>query len=315
MQARFWTAEDAAPWDAFCAQSTSATFLHSRRFLSYHGDRFVDRSVIVEDAGRWLGVMPAALATDDETRVVSHPGITYGGLVHRGALRGSLMLDALDAVRGLLAGSGARRLVYKAVPTIYHRSPAQDDLYALFRAGARRIRCDLSTCIDLRARLEPSERRRRAARKAARAGLAIVSGRDVATDLWTVLDDNLRRRHGVRPVHTLAEIELLAGRFPDEIAFVAARLGEETVAGVVLFRDRSTVHAQYIAASERGHALNALDLVFEHCIADAAAAGARHFDFGISTESQGTVLNDGLYRFKSEFGGAGIVYEFYELDL
>jgi hypothetical protein len=36
---------------------------------------------------------------------------------------------------------------------------------------------------------------------------------------------------------------------------------------------------------------------------------------GISTEQQGTVLNDGLYRFKSEFGGGGVVHEFFEIDL
>ena len=43
--------------------------------------------------------------------------------------------------------------------------------------------------------------------------------------------------------------------------------------------------------------------------------GLQDFDFGISTEAEGMILNEGLYRFKSEFGGGGVVHEFYEMRL
>jgi hypothetical protein len=251
----------------------------------------------------------------DMTLVASHPGITYGGVLHQGALRGDAMIEGLAATTRLLADGGARRLLYKAVPHCYHRAPAEDDLYALFRAGARRVRCDLSVAIDLQHRLGVSERRRRAARKATGAGVEVRRGLALAPALWQVLEENLQRKHGVRPVHTLAEIEHLGSLFPSEIEFVGACRGEAVVAGVVLFRAGPAVHAQYIGSSEAGHAVSAIDLVFENSIAQASAAGARWFDFGISTEDQGRSLNDGLYRFKSEFGGAGIVHEFYELEL
>jgi lipid II:glycine glycyltransferase (peptidoglycan interpeptide bridge formation enzyme) len=61
--------------------------------------------------------------------------------------------------------------------------------------------------------------------------------------------------------------------------------------------------------------MSALDAVIEHCIEQAMRDAKRWFDFGISTESQGLVLNEGLYRFKSEFGGGGTVHEFFEIDL
>ena len=86
------------------------------------------------------------------------------------------------------------------------------------------------------------------------------------------------------------------------------------VAGVVLFTSPRVVHAQYIAAEEAGRATGALDAVFEHCLTAAAAAGARYFDFGISTVSEGRELNAGLYRFKTEFGGGGVVHQFFEVD-
>jgi len=314
---------DAERWDTFCEGAFAATLLHTRRFLSYHGDRFADRSLVIEEDGRWLGVLPAALHPADAGLVVSHPGITYGGVLHTGALRGERMLEALAAVRAHYAGGGARQLLYKAVPVFYHRAPAADDLYALFRLGAVRTRCDLSATIDLAHRLPVSERRRRSLKKAHKAGLTVRSNPADLPGLWAVLTENLASKHGVAPVHSIAEMQLLMERFPRNIELVCAvhgaeagaEAGVEILAGVVQFLTEGVAHAQYIAASAAGYQVNALDAVFEHCIAAATTAGRRWFDFGISTEEGGMQLNASLYQFKTEFGGGGTVHEFYQLDL
>lgn len=312
----FIEAADAGRWDAWCEAAADATFLHTRRFLSYHGDRFVERSLVIEeDGGDWLGVLPAAVHPADPGIVVSHPGSTYGGLVHGGSLRGERALQALRLAAAHYAALGHARLQYKAVPHIYQRAPLQDDLYALFRLGAQRYRCDLSSCIALAHPLPVSERRRRGVKKAARAGVRFACGPQYAAALWPVLQDNLARRHDARPVHRLDEIEELMRRFPAHVVLRVALLGDDVVAGLVLFVCGDVVHAQYIAASEAGHACAALDGLFDHAIAEARATGARCFDFGISNEQQGRVLNEGLHRFKSEFGAGGVVHEFYELDL
>jgi Acetyltransferase (GNAT) domain len=315
MQARFYIDTDADQWDTFCAGSYASTFLHSRRFLSYHGDRFVDRSVVVTDDGAWLGVMPVAQHPAQRALAVSHPGITYGGMVHQGRLRGGAMLEALSAACALLRQVGFATLQYKALPHIYHQAPAQDDLYALSRLGARRYRCDLSCCVDLGHRLSVSSRRARGLRKAVKSGMTFETGQRSVHELWGILEENLARKHGARPTHTVEEIALLASRFPREIAFQVARFEGAVVAGVALFRCGPTVHAQYIASSALGAELSALDFVFEQSIDQARAGGARFFDFGVSTEKQGSELNEGLYRFKSEFGGSGIVHDFFELDM
>lgn len=312
---RPFRSSDADTWDDFCKDSLQATFLHTRRFLSYHGDRFEDRSLIIEDESEWVGLFPAALSPGAATSVTSHPGITYGGILHQGNLRGERMIPAFDAIRQHYAAQGCVKLLYKAVPTLYHQVPAQDDLYALFRLRAERTRCDLSCTIDLHRRLPVSERRRRSLKKAIKAGVEIVEGVQHLAALWEVLMDNLGRKHGAKPVHTLAEITLLAERFPTSIHCVCGYLNNLIVAGVVLFVTPTTHHAQYIASSQKGYEVSSLDLIFEYCIDAAIKAQRRWFDFGISNENHGKVLNDGLYRFKSEFGGGGVVHEFYELNL
>lgn len=318
MQARFFDAgeaDDAGRWDAFCRGAHGATFLHSRAFLSYHGSRFLDRSIVIERDGQWLGVIPAAEHPADPSIVVSHPGASYGGIVHQGRLRGGQMLDALEAALARWVSAGYARLQYKAVPHIYHAGPAQEDLYALFRAGALRYRADLSSCIDLQYRLPVSERRRRACRKAQGTGVQVVQGRAHLAALWPVLADNLMRKHGVAPVHTLDEITLLMDRFPEHIQVMAAQVDGAVEAGIVLFLGQTVAHAQYIAASARAYSVNALDLLFEEAVMQASRSGKRYFDFGISTEDAGRTLNAGLAQFKNEFGAGGVVHEFYELNL
>lgn len=309
-----YSPDDSAVWDSFCHQAVNATLLHSRRFLSYHGDRFEDLSVLLYDGDRLCAILPAARAPDDARQVVSHPGATYGGFVHSGHLAGERAIDAFRAVGAHYRSLGCERLLYKPLPHIYARSPAEDDLYALFRVGASRSRCDLSSSIDLSCRRPVSSRRKRSLKKARR---VVTVSADIAhlDAYWDVLEENLARKYETRPVHSRAEIRELVGRFPAEIKLRTAHLYDTVVAGTLLFVSQQVWHAQYIASSEGGYAVSALDAVFDTSIEDASAADARYFDFGSSNEGLGRVLNTGLYQFKTEFGGGGVAYEFYMVKL
>jgi hypothetical protein len=310
-----FTPDDAERWDELVERAPMATFLHTRRFLSYHGDRMRDASLVFTDErGALRAVLPAALDAADPTRVVSHPGATFGGLVHDGRLDAEGIRDALDSACAAYAGRGLSAFGYKPVPHIYHRSPSADDLWALADLGAARTGCALSVAIDLDGRLEPRERRVRSRRKALAAGLEVATDAALA-DFWPVLESTLERRYSTRPVHGLDEIELLQGRFPDAIRLVAGQLDGELVTGVVLFLTERVAHVQYMASSESGMRIGALDAVLEGCIDLAADRRARYFDFGTSMEDRGAKLQSGLHRFKWEFGGGGVVHEHYELPL
>jgi hypothetical protein len=311
-----FTPDRADEWDALVAAAPMGTFLHTRRFLSYHGDRFADASLLLADErGTVQAVLPAAIDPADPRRVVSHPGATYGGLVHDGELNGERAVDALRAVCDHYAERGHAVLRYKPVPHIYHRSPSQDDIWALGELGAVRAGCDLSCAIDLAARRPPSARRVRSLAKARREDVQVSEDAGALPALWAVLEATLERRHGARPVHSIEEIVRLNERFPDAIRPVVALLDGEVVAGAVLFGMATVVHTQYLAATEAGAATSALDAVIDRSIAYAREAGARYFDFGISPGPGRRGLSPGLYRWKAEFGGGGVLYEQYEQPL
>ena len=82
----------------------------------------------------------------------------------------------------------------------------------------------------------------------------------------------------------------------------------------MLYVTDRVVHAQYIAASPRGRDIHALDLLFQVVIRQALEQHP-YFDFGISTEHQGTFLNEGLIYQKEGFGARGICYDWYKWQL
>jgi hypothetical protein len=299
----------AGAWNDLNRRAVSGHFLFDRGFMDYHADRFTDGSLMAFEDGGPIALLPANLKDGEAS---SHQGLTFGGLIHAG-LGVSRTLEVMDAFAAALAQAGATALTYKALPWIYPRSPAQDDLYWLFRRDATLIRRDVSAAIDQRARGRVSSRRARGAKKAVAVGLEFSRSQDWA-GFWGLLEGVLAERHGAAPVHSLAEIELLAGRFPEEIALFTAADSNGPQAGVVMFRSAQVAHAQYIAAGPRGRETGALDGLFEHLIG-AHAPTHRYFDFGVSNTDDGRVLNEGLMRQKEEFGAGAVVHDVWRMSL
>jgi hypothetical protein len=303
-------------WDTLVESSCNGTFLHTRRFLSYHGCRFVDRSMLLHDGrGHLVGVLPIAEDPHDPTTVVSHPGITYGGIVHDGSLRGERFIEVLDLVARQLSDLGYRRFRYKTIPWIYHRSLACDDTYAFFRVQGQRSRCELTATLDVRQPGKPSHGRRTGLQLASRTGVAVYFGWEYITEFWHVLEANLADRYGAVPTHSLAEINHIHDLFPEETGLLVARVGTDIVAGALLFIATTVLHTQYLASTEEGRAASALDPVVNQAVDIARDRGCRFFDFGTSNTDQGWRLNQSLYDFKLSFGAGGAVHEEYELSL
>lgn len=301
--------EQAGAWDELVAGSRNGCFMHRRGYLDYHADRFSDWSLMVHNEQEQLvACLPANRSGDT---LVSHGGITYAGLIMSPRLGQSGCLAAFEAMLDFLRAHGLRQLSYKATPHVFHRLPAADDLYALFRCGARLVRRDASTVISLADPAEMTKGRKSSIGKARRLGVCVEPSTDIA-GFHSLLRDALAR-HGATPVHSEAELALLMSRFPGNIRIYTAFHEGRPVATTLLFLDNHFVHTQYMASSEAGRAVCALDLLIGEMILQ--HGDRRHFSFGISTEEAGQVLNSGLIAQKEGFGGHTVVHDFYLLDL
>jgi hypothetical protein len=290
--------------------------MFERGYLEYHAQHYDDASMLLLHGDEVHAVLPAHRSAGEWA---SHGGLTFGGLVLHPRCGAYSVLQMFDALLPALQARGATRLLYKPVPHIYHRQASEDDLYALFRLGARGVRIDLSTSIDLGARSPLAKGRRHALAKARRAGVVVRECADYA-GFWPLLERVLGERHGITPTHSLQEIQLLAQRF-EQIRFYGAYAGAgvhagagDLLAGSVVYHFDQVLHTQYLAASEQGRACGALDAVIAHLL-EYAAPRHRWLNFGASSHDQGRALNTGLLAQKEMFGGRSTILQWLALDL
>lgn len=304
-----YTSQHRQIWDEMIAHSRNGVFLFFRDYMEYHSDRFQDASLLFFDEHSLLAVLPANRNGD---QVVSHGGLTFGGVISRHSLGASAMLELFDTLREWLRAQGVRSLLYKPVPHIYHRMPAEEDLYALFRSGARLVRRDLSSTLDMVSR-PPMQHGRQSQLKRGKRTFVVRESRDFGA-FMDLVSSGLTAKYNVAPTHTKEEIELLAARFPQNIRLHGAYRGEHLCAGVLVYENTNVAHVQYIAGEDDAKREGALECIFDDLL-ERRYATIRYFDWGISTEQAGRWLNLGLVQNKESYGARGVVYDLYELDL
>ncbi len=307
---RRFQAQDTQAWNSFVDGSSNGTFLHNRQFMDYHSDRFDDHSMIVEADDRIVALLPANHA---QGTLQSHGGLTYAGLLTGASMSAELMIDIVAALVDTLRAGGFEQLHYKAIPHIYHRHPAEQDIYALVQHGARMVRCDLSSAIAIGRSPKFSKSKRQGVSRARKAGLQVEESTDFGA-FWSILSERLSEAHGAVPTHSLDEIRRLQGHFPQNIRLYVALSDGGLQGGVVIFDSGPVVHVQYMAATENGRRDAALDLIVSHLL-ETIYSDRLWFNFGISTTDGGKVLNTGLARQKEMFGARSVLFYQYELDI
>ncbi|MDE6638716.1 MAG: GNAT family N-acetyltransferase [Muribaculaceae bacterium] len=297
-------------WDAFIEVSKNGTFLFKRDYMDYHSDRFKDNSLMFLLKNSIVALLPA---TSSDRIFSSHAGLTYGGLVMSRNITAVEVIEIFRLLMSYLSDNGFLKFIYKPIPHIYHEIPAEEDLYALFRMNAALVARGLSSTILQSDRLKFRNIRKYGIKKALKNGVVVEKSSDFSS-FWKILETNLTERHGLLPVHTLEEITLLSSRFPYEINLYEAKIGNDVLAGVVVYNTKLVAHSQYIAASPKGRELGALDIIFDYLIGNVYSE-SRFFDFGISTEKDGRFLNESLIYQKEGFGGRAICYDKYEIEV
>lgn len=296
-------------WDEFVEHSKNGTFLLKRDYMDYHSDRFEDFSLIIKSKGKIYALLPACKS---ENTLSSHAGLTYGGLIMNERCCAQEILDLMETLRTHFRKEGFREWIYKPVPHIYHKMPAEEDLYALFRINATLKVRNISATLLLSRKPELRKLRKRKISQAEKSGITTGQDEDFPT-FWNILEKNLHERYATRPVHTLKEMESLVSSFPQNIKLYTSKMGKEVLAGIVCYICDDTVHCQYIASSPLGKESGALDLLFDRLI-DEEFRNKKYFDFGTSNEDNGRYLNDKLIFYKEGFGARAICYDTYRIS-
>ena len=232
-EVRQYTKEQVLEWDNFVQRSKQGTFLFNRSYMDYHADRFLDCSLMVYRKGRLYALLPANKV---DTTLYSHQGLTYGGLLTNTKACAEDICEVFLAINEYLNKQGFKHVVYKSIPWIYHKYPAEEDLYALLNVCKARLTIrDISTTIPLPQHLKFTESRKSGIRKAIHSELTIAESEDMEA-FWRILNDNLSNKYNTHPVHSLAELTLLKSRCPKSIRlFMAFNKAGNPLGGTLIF--------------------------------------------------------------------------------
>ena len=299
-------------WELVARDSLNGNFLHSRNFMDYHGDRFLDASLLVYDKERPVAIFPANRMNE---RVYSHQGLSYGGLILSDSFPMEKLLEIFNTILNHYISIQIKSLHIKEIPSFYVRGHHEWFAYCMYALGAELEKLELSFTIPLSAASPRySKGRKWGINKAKKHGLEIQEVSDFRPFWETVLGPNLWKRHHARPVHSLEEIQWLAQRNAPHIRQFDVWYKGETVAGTTVFESETTAHTQYISATPQGKSLCALDLLIDRLVTHTFAHKA-YFDFGTVNIRQDNSLNAGLMAWKESFGALPFVHRFYRIDL
>ena len=216
-----YSPEMKSEWDAFVSTSKNGLFLFFRDYMDYHHDRFEDHSIVVYRQNKLYALLPANISHDV---LYTHQGLTFGGLIVDEHFTAAESITVFKLINAYLRNEGIRKVVYKAIPWLYHQQPAEEDLYAIYRTtNAKLVARDISTAIRLDMPLACNEMRNRGIKKALHHGI-MVGESNRWPDFWEVLTTNLQTKYHVSPVHSLSEIRMLKARFPNNIRLFTAQL-------------------------------------------------------------------------------------------
>lgn len=299
-------------WDEFVALSKQGTFLLFRHYMDYHRDRFVDHSLMVFRDGTLCALLPA---NETEGVLWSHGGLTYGGLLTTTKTTAVEVCEIFRHINIYLGAHGIHKVIYKAIPWIYHRIPAEEDLYAIVNVCHARLTVrNIASVVMQETPVKWNRDRRYGANKANTDGVTVERSENDLEAFWEVLTQNLQTVYNALPVHDIEEMQRLRALFPDNIILYVAKLDGQVLGGTLLYVTPQVVHAQYISATAEGKRRHAIDAIFRKVLTEDFAT-VKYFDFGTSNEEQGRVLNESLIYQKEGFGGRGICYDRYEWDV
>lgn len=299
-------------WDRFVSEdAVNGTFLQSRNFLNYHPkERFVDCSCLMFKGDKLIAVVPGCVVNDSENKIFSsHSGSTFGGLViHKKHYYASYVIDMIKMLESYLQNNGFTKCVLKITPDLFCKEKSDLLEYALTYCGYDSY-SELSTYIDFDDynkdfRKNFSHGQKENLKYALKKGMRIkiMSSDDAICEFHDVLVKNLLK-FDTKPVHSKEELmDFKNNRLKDIVDFYGVYYEEKMIAGTMLFKFGQTLHTQYLAADAEYYEYRPMTFLYYNLIELAQNSGYKKLSWGISTEKQGTVLNESLVAFKESFG-------------
>lgn len=311
-----YTPDLATLWEDFLAtQALNGTMLHSRKFFDHNpANALDDTSLVYLKKNKIQALLPAVTYVRDGQKIFnSHLRSTYGGFVVGSAFG---MLEAMTAVDLLLdygRANNINQIIIRNPFAIFAKENVAETDWAMHRAGFTIFSREVEVCIPLLDKQTNAARyadnTSRNIKKAIASGIIVAETDDYPT-VWAILEKNLMEKHGLKPVHSLADIQRLHNLMPNSIKLFGAFVDGVMIAATVTFvKNPLALHGQYFAIDSQYQQLRPMNLVIDFVVNWGIENGYRFYNLGTPNEDRGLAVNEGLLSFKESFGARGVMRE------
>ena len=292
-------------WDEFIKNSKNGNIFHTRKFLSYHKDKFIDHSILIYKKNKLIALLPAI---EFDGKIISHRGSTYGGVIVK---KDNKLNDTLNLWEEII-NYYDKTIEFRKCEYIFDKFPSQEVEFAAKYLGFKCVNEELSTCLELN-NIKLTKGRKWALTKCK--DLKIVFDDLDYESYHKILSKNLEKFDSI-PTHNLEEMKLLKNLLPDEYKLVSIYLDNKMIAGIwLVLATTKTAHTFYIAQDYQFTEFQPLSCVVKEIIKYLQNKNYKYLNFGISTENGGKIINKGLFEFKESFGGFGVSRFYYRREI
>jgi len=298
-------------WEAFIESSANGTFMHQRSFMEYHGDRFEDASVMVWEGESLVSVLPAHAEGD---AVFSHNGLSFGGWIFKKGLTYDDYKSICKETITYFKESDFEKIAIRPIPHFYWEDLKAVILWNHVCLNFEPVESKDTYVIQLPTVPRSQVSKRWKIRKSHSKKFIVLESCNFK-DFWDFLLIPLyRTKIGIEPVHNIDEILKLKSIYPDNIRLFVVSEGQDFLAGVVVFETGKVAKLQYIASSDKGKNLKALDYIMEHFIKE-VYSHVKFLDLGTVHHPLTEEPLEGLILWKESWGGKAMPISKYDLKL
>ncbi len=296
-------------WDDFVRKTANGTFLHQRSYMDYHAERFTDYSLMIYKKNKLIGALPAHIIDNE---IFSHNGLTYGEILYHNKLHLADKIEITEQLLEYLQDKKINHWHIKSIPNIFHRYPDDANLYLYHHLASKMLWMKPFFVIFTPTFTGINRNRKRSIAETKSLALQISQDQKYLAGFWQIIQQNLASRHQASPVHSLAEMQLLMKRFPQEINFFACLSNDKVLAGAIVYKFANSVHYQYIHANNEPDKRNAVDYLTNYLI-EHYKKDYTYISFGSAEKNK--FIDQGLSYWKESFGAKIINQYAYKIDI
>tara|TARA_R110002073_G_scaffold5589_6_gene34238 strand:- start:1388 stop:2833 length:1446 start_codon:yes stop_codon:yes gene_type:complete len=296
-------------WDDFVTnKALNGTLYHTRLFLSYHKDRFEDRSIMIYDKGKLVAVFPCCKVGN---KFYSHRGSAYGGVV---VLASHYTLSRLTSILDSLYGYYDGDLYMSVTESIYFKDSSNDLLVFLLRQNCEE-EGDISLHFDVEREKNIVDSFPKSDNK--RVLLKHINGHAAGAMRFEVSDDvsdyenyyeylvKTCEKNGCSPTHTLEEFLSLRTILKErQFLLLAKDSNNEILSGAYVFLINESIYYTVYLVTNYGKKNSQIFFTLYELFKLARSNNIRYVNLGACSKNGGRTILESKYKMKRDCGCA-----------